>query len=85
MTTTTQYRTQLPRPHYKPEISTKVAIVNFMITPIGLQDQLLCVLEIEKRLGCGQLPHVLQGILARCTDISFNGLQLLGKAAQRPR
>eukprot|EP01012_Entosiphon_sulcatum_P008694 TRINITY_DN14772_c0_g1_i1.p1 TRINITY_DN14772_c0_g1~~TRINITY_DN14772_c0_g1_i1.p1 ORF type:complete len:4302 (+),score=681.03 TRINITY_DN14772_c0_g1_i1:35-12907(+) len=33
--------TKLPRPHYRPEVSTKVALVNFAITPLGLQDQLL--------------------------------------------
>eukprot|EP00998_Keelungia_sp_KM082_P011718 NODE_7_length_4287_cov_44.299519_g6_i0.p1 GENE.NODE_7_length_4287_cov_44.299519_g6_i0~~NODE_7_length_4287_cov_44.299519_g6_i0.p1 ORF type:complete len:1396 (-),score=498.52 NODE_7_length_4287_cov_44.299519_g6_i0:98-3715(-) len=42
--------TKLPRPHYKPEISTKVALVNFMITPVGLQDQLLQkVVAFEER------------------------------------
>jgi dynein heavy chain len=33
--------TKLPRPHYRPEVSTKVTLCNFMITPGGLQDQLL--------------------------------------------
>eukprot|EP00668_Euglena_longa_P039207 GGOE01050460.1.p1 GENE.GGOE01050460.1~~GGOE01050460.1.p1 ORF type:complete len:2722 (-),score=1086.70 GGOE01050460.1:98-8140(-) len=42
--------TKLPRPHYKPEISTKVALVNFVITPVGLQDQLLQkVVAFEER------------------------------------
>ena len=33
--------TKLPSPHYTPEISTKVVIINFTITPDGLTDQLL--------------------------------------------
>jgi dynein heavy chain len=33
--------TKLPSPHYTPEISTKVVVINFTITPAGLTDQLL--------------------------------------------
>jgi dynein heavy chain len=33
--------TKLRNPHYTPEVCTKVALLNFMITPEGLQDQLL--------------------------------------------
>lgn len=33
--------TKLRNPHYLPEISTKVTLLNFMITSEGLQDQLL--------------------------------------------
>ncbi|XP_044007935.1 dynein axonemal heavy chain 3 [Aphidius gifuensis] len=33
--------TRLRNPHYLPEISVKVTLLNFMITPQGLQDQLL--------------------------------------------
>jgi len=33
--------TKLPRPHYTPETGVKVCMVNFVITPLGLQDQLL--------------------------------------------
>ena len=33
--------TKMPRPHYKPEVSTKVSVVAFMITPAGLTDQML--------------------------------------------
>ena len=42
---TTKYR----NPHYLPEISTKVSLINFMITPEGLNDQLLGkVVSLEK-------------------------------------
>ena len=33
--------TNLTNPHYLPETSTKVTLINFMITPNGLEDQLL--------------------------------------------
>lgn len=36
--------TKFRNPHYLPEISTKVAIINFMITYEGLNDQLLGIL-----------------------------------------
>ena len=32
--------TRLRNPHYLPEISMKVCLLNFMITPTGLEDQL---------------------------------------------
>ncbi|KAK7907430.1 hypothetical protein WMY93_016042 [Mugilogobius chulae] len=33
--------TKLPNPHYSPEISSKVTLINFTLSPSGLQDQLL--------------------------------------------
>ncbi len=41
--------TKLRNPHYVPEISVKVALLNFMITPQGLQDQLLGVVVARER------------------------------------
>lgn len=44
-----------PNPHYSPEISAKVTIINFGITSVGLEEQMLAVIvilenpEIEKR------------------------------------
>lgn len=41
--------TKLPRPHYQPEVSTKVTLINFMITQGGLQDQLLQKVMMSER------------------------------------
>merc|ERR1719409_2135262 len=41
--------TKLPSPHYAPEVSTKVVLVNFTITQAGLTDQLLGItVEVER-------------------------------------
>mmetsp|Transcript_61821 Transcript_61821/g.85188 ORF Transcript_61821/g.85188 Transcript_61821/m.85188 type:complete len:127 (+) Transcript_61821:592-972(+) len=36
--------TTLPNPHYSPEASVKVTILNFAITPAGLEEQMLNLL-----------------------------------------
>lgn len=41
--------TKLRNPHYLPEISTKVTLLNFMITYEGLSDQLLGILVKKER------------------------------------
>ncbi|KAM4613811.1 dynein axonemal heavy chain 1 [Polymixia lowei] len=41
--------TKLPNPHYSPEISTKVTLVNFTLSPSGLEDQLLGRVVAEER------------------------------------
>ncbi|XP_063674391.1 dynein axonemal heavy chain 1-like isoform X3 [Bolinopsis microptera] len=40
---------KLPNPHYTPEVSTKVTIVNFTLSPSGLEDQLLGIVVAEER------------------------------------
>ena len=35
--------------HYLPEISVKVTLVNFMITPLGLEDQLLGIVAAKEK------------------------------------
>jgi dynein heavy chain len=41
--------TKLPNPHYMPETSVKVTLLNFMITQDGLQDQLLGIVVAQER------------------------------------
>ncbi|XP_071052042.1 dynein axonemal heavy chain 3 isoform X2 [Onthophagus taurus] len=41
--------TRLRNPHYLPEVAVKVTLVNFMITPQGLQDQLLGIVVAMER------------------------------------
>ncbi|KAG7477961.1 hypothetical protein MATL_G00075170 [Megalops atlanticus] len=41
--------TKLPNPHYSPEISTKVTLINFTLSPSGLEDQLLGCVVAEER------------------------------------
>ena len=33
--------TKMPTPHYIPEVCIKTTIINFTVTPAGLEDQLL--------------------------------------------
>jgi dynein heavy chain len=40
--------TKLPNPHYAPEVCVKVSLLNFAITPAGLEDQLLGVTVVEE-------------------------------------
>ena len=40
---------KLPSPHYLPETSVKVTLLNFMITQDGLQDQLLGIVVAQER------------------------------------
>ncbi|XP_061731227.1 dynein axonemal heavy chain 1 [Nerophis ophidion] len=41
--------TKLPNPHYSPEISTKVTLINFTLSPSGLEDQLLAQVVAAER------------------------------------
>nr|CAH7763955.1 unnamed protein product [Callosobruchus chinensis] len=41
--------TKLSRPHYLPEVAVKVTLVDFMITSVGLSDQLLGVTVAKER------------------------------------
>ncbi|KAL0118216.1 hypothetical protein PUN28_009103 [Cardiocondyla obscurior] len=41
--------TKLRNPHYLPEIAVRVTLLNFMITPSGLEDQLLGIVVAKER------------------------------------
>ena len=47
--------TKLPNPHYLPEVAVKVTLLLFMITPTGLEDQLLGIAVAEERPDLAQL------------------------------
>ena len=46
--------TKLPNPHYPPEVCVKVSLLNFTITPSGLEDQLLGVVINKERADLEQ-------------------------------
>ena len=41
--------TKLANPHYLPEICIKVTVINFTVTPDGLEDQLLALVVRKER------------------------------------
>lgn len=41
--------TQLPNPHYSPELSAKVTLLDFTCTPAGLEEQLLALVVAKER------------------------------------
>ncbi|XP_023309976.1 dynein heavy chain 1, axonemal-like [Anoplophora glabripennis] len=68
--------TKLPNPHYTPEVSIKVLLVNFTLVPSGLQDQLLALVVMQERpdleeqrsqivVGIAQMNHELKEIQDR--------------------
>merc|ERR1719375_270063 len=40
--------TKLPNPHYSPEVCVQVTLLNFMVTPDGLEDQMLGILVAKE-------------------------------------
>ncbi|KAJ9460839.1 Dynein beta chain [Diplonema papillatum] len=42
-------QTRLSNPHYKPELNAQATLINFMVTPEGLEDQLLAVVVNKER------------------------------------
>jgi dynein heavy chain len=51
--------TKLRNPHYLPEIAVKVTLINFMITPLGLQDQLLSIVAAKEKPELEEAKNVL--------------------------
>ena len=51
--------TKLRNPHYSPEISVKVSILNFLVTPEGLEDQLLGIVVTQERPDLAEMKNQL--------------------------
>ena len=51
--------TKLRNPHYLPEVAVKVSLLNFMITPEGLEDQLLGIVVAKERSVTNPNPPTL--------------------------
>ena len=57
----------LPNPHYAPEVCVKVSLLNFAITPVGLEDQLLGVVVAEERPDMAEKKNSLvRSAASRC-------------------
>lgn len=82
--------TRLPNPHYTPEISTKVNVVNFIVVESGLEEQCLGIvvraeqptLEVQKNEklkaisdGKAELLKLEDSILQRLNDPNVNLLE----------
>ncbi|XP_043943753.1 dynein axonemal heavy chain 3-like [Protopterus annectens] len=51
--------TRIRKPHYLPEVSVKVTLLNFMITPIGLEDQLLGIVAAKEKPELEEKKNIL--------------------------
>lgn len=51
--------TTIPNPHYSPETSVKVTLLNFAITPIGLEDQMLGIVVAKERSDLQEAKEML--------------------------
>ena len=65
--------TKLRNPHYLPEVATKVTLLNFMITPEGLEDQLLGIVVAKERwvLAMGQHSYKFWWVNPQTTGTTF--------------
>ena len=55
--------TKLPNPHYLPEDQVKVALINFVITKEGLQDQLLGIVVALELAKASKRTHLESALL----------------------
>jgi dynein heavy chain len=58
-------QSKLPNPHYRPEIAAQCTIINFIVTPEGLEDQVLAmIVNVEKP----ELEHQKQDLVRKQND-----------------
>ena len=66
-------QSKLPNPHYRPEIAAQCTIINFIVTPDGLEDQILAmVVNVEKP----ELEQEKQELVRRQNDFKVTLSQL---------
>merc|ERR1719359_1333322 len=66
-------QSKLPNPHYRPEIAAQCTIINFIVTPEGLEDQILAiVVNVEKP----ELEQEKQELVRRQNEFKVTLLQL---------
>lgn len=63
--------TTLPNPHYSPETSVKVTILNFSITPVGLEEQMLNLLILLEMPELQEKKNAIVGDNARSAAILY--------------
>jgi len=77
--------TKLPNPHYAPETSVKVTLLNFTITQEGLEDQLLGITVAQERADLQELKDQLvvssAKMAAQLKDIESTILKLLSESS----
>ena len=64
--------TKLRNPHYLPELQTKVSLLNFMITPEGLEDQLLGIVVTKEK---PELEEEKNSLILQCVFLTCSFLQ----------
>jgi len=76
--------TKLRNPYYKPETAVKIALLNFAITPDGLQEQLLGIVVSQERPDLSELKNRLvvqnANMKTQMSDIETKILGLLASA-----
>ena len=76
--------TKLPNPHYAPEVSVKVTLLNFTITQEGLEDQLLGIVVAKERPDLEETKNnlIVQNakMAAQLKDIESTILKLLSES-----
>jgi len=77
--------TKLPNPHYAPETAVKVTLLNFTITPEGLEDQLLGIFVAVERADLQELKDQLvisnAKMAGQLKDIESTILKLLSESS----
>ena len=77
--------TKLPNPHYAPEVSVKVTLLNFTITQEGLEDQLLGIVVAKERPDLEETKNMLivsnAKMAAQLKDIESEILKLLSESS----